>query len=636
MLGFGVKGRAAIETLLAHGTPRERDRRDRRGRRRDRGGQARGLRGRASATPARRTVLEAAGVRDAAAVIVAPDRDDSAVLITLTARELNPGARIVASVREEENAHLLRQGGADSVVVSSGAAGRLLGHAIKSPRSSRCWRTCSRSATGSTSPSARSATRRPASGSAASRPTRRSSPSCAGPDVLRFDDARDRRAAARRPAGLPLHQRLAQRIRTCMWSSWWTSCITTPRGPCSPSPGPTNTSVAPAATNAVDELLREPPVDQAGRPGAALEPVDARVVDVGVEPVLVRRVPEPAEVRRRSRRRGGATGRRSRPAARPGSRRGTRRAREQVRIEPVGAPAPPAAVGRALAGPSRRSSSRAPRRAAGRRRAARPAHGLPTRARLAPGDRRVDRRDDLGDRVDLGRGRRAGRRASAAASRTSTRRRTPPVLTRPLSATLPARRALLRERPHALEEVVRARSTPRAARPARASTAGSSAPSAASSSRITRLLPAQRQRRVGGDLRRELDARGAASSSAAGTTSLTRPQRSASPALDVRAVKNSSRVRGGADRVDELAQPRVGVDEPEPRRRHPELRVLGRQTRRSHESASSSPPPIAWPLSAASDRVRERVDRLDRVVNGCATIASAAWANSSCGSAPMS
>ena len=73
-------------------------------------------------------------MRDAAAVIVAPDRDDSAVLITLTARELNPPARIVASVREAENAHLLEQGGADSVVVSSGAAGRLLGHAVHSPR----------------------------------------------------------------------------------------------------------------------------------------------------------------------------------------------------------------------------------------------------------------------------------------------------------------------------------------------------------------------------------------------------------------------------------------------------------------------------------------------------------------------
>jgi len=80
------------------------------------------------------SALEAAGVRDAAAVVVAPDRDDTAVLITLTARELNPSARIVASVREGENAHLLEQGGADSVVVSSGAAGRLLGHAVRSPK----------------------------------------------------------------------------------------------------------------------------------------------------------------------------------------------------------------------------------------------------------------------------------------------------------------------------------------------------------------------------------------------------------------------------------------------------------------------------------------------------------------------
>ena len=78
--------------------------------------------------------LEAAGVRDADAVIVTPHRDDAAVLITLTARELNPRARIVASVREAENAHLLEQSGADSVVVTSGAAGRLLGHAVKSPR----------------------------------------------------------------------------------------------------------------------------------------------------------------------------------------------------------------------------------------------------------------------------------------------------------------------------------------------------------------------------------------------------------------------------------------------------------------------------------------------------------------------
>jgi len=131
--GFGVKGRAAIATMLAHGrepgdvvvidesAETVEDAR--------RAGHA-GVVADASASAA----LEAAGVRDAAAVVVAPDRDDTAVLITLTARELNPAARIVASVREGENAHLLEQGGADSVVVSSGAAGRLLGHAVRSPK----------------------------------------------------------------------------------------------------------------------------------------------------------------------------------------------------------------------------------------------------------------------------------------------------------------------------------------------------------------------------------------------------------------------------------------------------------------------------------------------------------------------
>jgi voltage-gated potassium channel len=131
--GYGVKGRAAIETLRAHGTASEAivvlDARAEAVEEARRGGYA-GVLGNASASSA----LEAAGVREAAAVIVTPDRDDAAVLITLTARELNPRARIVAAVRESENAHLLEQGGADSVVVSSGAAGRLLAHAVKSPR----------------------------------------------------------------------------------------------------------------------------------------------------------------------------------------------------------------------------------------------------------------------------------------------------------------------------------------------------------------------------------------------------------------------------------------------------------------------------------------------------------------------
>ena len=131
--GFGTKGRAAITTLLAAGTARERiliiDH--------DRDAIEEATRGGFAAihgSASRATVLEEAEVKRASAVIVASDRDDSAVLVTLTARELNPKATIVASAREAENVHLLRQSGADSVILSSGAAGQLLGQAVNSPQ----------------------------------------------------------------------------------------------------------------------------------------------------------------------------------------------------------------------------------------------------------------------------------------------------------------------------------------------------------------------------------------------------------------------------------------------------------------------------------------------------------------------
>ncbi|GAA1480058.1 potassium channel family protein [Gordonia sinesedis] len=78
-------------------------------------------------------VLRLAGVAHADSIVVAASRDDTAVLATLTARELNPRAKIVASIREAENTHLMRQSGANSVVVSSETAGRLLGVATMTP-----------------------------------------------------------------------------------------------------------------------------------------------------------------------------------------------------------------------------------------------------------------------------------------------------------------------------------------------------------------------------------------------------------------------------------------------------------------------------------------------------------------------
>jgi voltage-gated potassium channel len=131
--GYGTKGRAAVRTLLARGTDRERivvvdpDPEARAV------AAAHGLAAVAgSATDS--GALREAKVEEAVSVVVAPNDDAAAVLMTLTAREHNPDATIVAACREEENVHLLRQSGATSVIVTSGSAGRLLGLATQAPR----------------------------------------------------------------------------------------------------------------------------------------------------------------------------------------------------------------------------------------------------------------------------------------------------------------------------------------------------------------------------------------------------------------------------------------------------------------------------------------------------------------------
>ncbi|MFW0789090.1 potassium channel family protein [Gordonia sp. CPCC 205333] len=78
-------------------------------------------------------VLRLAGVAHAASIVIAANRDDTAALATLSARELNKNAKIVASIRNSENTHLMQQSGANSVVVSSETAGRLLGLATMTP-----------------------------------------------------------------------------------------------------------------------------------------------------------------------------------------------------------------------------------------------------------------------------------------------------------------------------------------------------------------------------------------------------------------------------------------------------------------------------------------------------------------------
>ena len=78
-------------------------------------------------------VLRLASAQHADTIIVAANSDATAVLVTLTARQLAPNAQIIAAVREVENQHLLKQSGANTTVVTSETAGRLLGIAKKTP-----------------------------------------------------------------------------------------------------------------------------------------------------------------------------------------------------------------------------------------------------------------------------------------------------------------------------------------------------------------------------------------------------------------------------------------------------------------------------------------------------------------------
>jgi voltage-gated potassium channel len=132
VVGYGTKGRSAVDTLEANGCNPA---------------QVVIIDGRASAVAdanirgfaaiegdaTRRDVLRRAEIIKAREVIITLDRDDSAILVTLTVRQLNPSAHVVVAVREEDNASLLRQSGANAVITSSEAVGRLLGLSATSP-----------------------------------------------------------------------------------------------------------------------------------------------------------------------------------------------------------------------------------------------------------------------------------------------------------------------------------------------------------------------------------------------------------------------------------------------------------------------------------------------------------------------
>ncbi|MEU6702258.1 potassium channel family protein [Streptomyces wuyuanensis] len=132
VIGFGTKGRSALLTLCATGMQKAQVVIVDPSSKVIEAANADGFTG-VLGDATRSDVLLRAEVQRARQIIIATQRDDTAVLVALTARQLNRGAKIVAAVREEENAPLLRQSGADAVITSASAAGRLLGLSVLSP-----------------------------------------------------------------------------------------------------------------------------------------------------------------------------------------------------------------------------------------------------------------------------------------------------------------------------------------------------------------------------------------------------------------------------------------------------------------------------------------------------------------------
>jgi voltage-gated potassium channel len=123
--GFGTSGSEAVDELIARGTPAEEivviDASESALERAESLGCAI-----VEADATRDKALQAVRVAEARAMIVTAGRDDTSILITLTARHLAPHLPISIAVRNEDNELLARQAGATTVINPVSFAGLLL------------------------------------------------------------------------------------------------------------------------------------------------------------------------------------------------------------------------------------------------------------------------------------------------------------------------------------------------------------------------------------------------------------------------------------------------------------------------------------------------------------------------------
>ncbi|HEX4761604.1 MAG TPA: potassium channel family protein [Sphingomicrobium sp.] len=130
--GFGVSNDKALEELLKSGTHPRRivvidDDQEALDRAAECGVAV--LQGDAS----RDETLLAAHVDRATALLVSTGRDDSNILVVLTARKLSPEVKISVTIRETDNEDIARQAGADTVINPVSFSGLLLASSLEGP-----------------------------------------------------------------------------------------------------------------------------------------------------------------------------------------------------------------------------------------------------------------------------------------------------------------------------------------------------------------------------------------------------------------------------------------------------------------------------------------------------------------------
>ncbi len=132
LVGFGISNDKALEELLARGIPPKRIVViDSDAEALDRAGECGVAVLLGDST--RDETLQAAHVDRAAAMLVSTGRDDSNILVTLTARKLSSKVKISVTIRETDNEDIARQAGANTVINPVSFTGLLLASSLEGP-----------------------------------------------------------------------------------------------------------------------------------------------------------------------------------------------------------------------------------------------------------------------------------------------------------------------------------------------------------------------------------------------------------------------------------------------------------------------------------------------------------------------